>query len=1636
MTTTQPPITPSSRPGGGLSPDPVDARVAMLRAELEAATDRAQKAAIQYELGHVTEVELGQEAQAVREYLAAYNLDPSFAPPLVALVRIFERRRSFKNLARLYEAETKSAASAEERASSLVDRAVLAEDQLGSPDAARALYEQAIAEHPEGAALPALFLERLLLARGERDAATDVIATRAAQVADPTLKGMLLIEVARGREERGDVDGALEAARQAATLPSARFRFLEHVERIARRHARVPEIVAALEGRAALAARAARGEDGTVASGVGGSGAFSIKRFADEARAAGEAAALYREAARIRMLHLRSQDGTGDAQGALAALGKAILLRSGDLALHRDRMLAAELAGDLVTAADEARRLLAAGVEGRHAAPLHFRVAEEAQARGETDEARAALAAALEADPRSAVVAAMLEDLSVAGAQAGDGRLEGWVARLAARAESSEGALRARIAWQGAHLAATRIHDAEHARSLYALALAAADDATKATIAREWLGASLRLGHAAGARDAATALLDQTTIDDEERSAILRDLHELERMVLEDDAAADATLDRALQTSAAAWAPDAARVLAAMRGDGALLARAHRKLAERASDPDAAAAHLCAAARALVRVAASREGGLEASRAELEDAATLLADALQRVPGHRYAVALLEEVYRARGDADAVVKLLREAAEADRAGRAMETQLLLAGAAAEAAGDHALARRTYEEAAERDPSAIGPLFALRRLAELREDDALLRLALERLSDVEVGAGAPGRATLELGEHQQLVAKQPSLAEPPLRLALGVADLAAPAALDLALMGPSSPASMLDGTRELVARAEGDARLAWRRELGGLQLDLLGESAAAEAIADEILATSSDEPWALLAKLRATSSDPARAADRAAALLALADATSDADASADLVVHALRVAALAGQASDDAILRAVELEDARPGSFAAATLGLEALSEADDPGERADALGRWAVHASPESARATHAARARALGAAGRGAEATDALREVLASDPDDLASWEALRVAARDAERWMDVVEACDRLAAQVDGELRATLLEEAAAVLMDQTDPEDAEALVQAERRLREALEIDGGRAIAYGRLHDLLAERGDDAGLLELVQARADRTDEPEQLAPLFYELARLHRGLGRRDDALVSLDNLLMLEPEHVGGLALLVELHVQREAWPEAVQALRTLAGASDVPASQRRIARLGAADFLDKKMGQPLAAADELEAIDALGLADRALFERIADLCERGGRIDRAVSVLGKAAAASREPAQRAAAERRAARLWDERLGDEDQAIAAYRRALDAVPTDVDAGGALAVLLDGPSRIALSTSFERSVRELLEADPTEPEALRMLATAARWRGDKVLETAVLGALVAIDAANEDEREQLGEDTEVLRRVKPGASKLGEARLAELMVAGVSGPAMELALLATETLIEMDRLEPSSFGMGRGELLRDPATSPAAQEVLGIAMLLGAPLGDVWAGGRDPQLLAMIASYKGKPAWLLGGGVGPPLTSLRRYEIGRSAIALRLGLGPFVTRSADATATALFAIASAAGAPLPVGEGRAGMADATRAATKAMSRRVRKAAPEVIAKIGEGGRPVLAFASALHASFARVGLIVAGDLHGVLALVLGRAPERDAVRANASALDLLRFWISPAAITARRELGLAS
>ncbi|HJL14767.1 MAG TPA: hypothetical protein RMH99_03875 [Sandaracinaceae bacterium LLY-WYZ-13_1] len=1594
--------TTSSRTSDGSPPETggPEARITALRAELDATAERTRQAVIQYEIGHLSQHALGDESQAVREYLGAYNRDPQFRPPLIALVSIFERRRSSKNLLRLYDAEARSATTAREAASALADRAVLMADQLGEAEEARQLLEAAFEQAAEAPDI-ALLLEAQLLSEGDLEAAMAIVEARADLVRDPVLATLLRLEVARHREETDDVEGALSVLRSAVTTPAARWRVLSQLERLARRAERWPELIVALEGRAKLAVAEARGEDQGQAS-----GAFSVKRFSDEARAGAEAAALYREAGRLRASRL------GDPTGAVRDYDEALKLRPDDALLRYERMLACELAGDPEGAAAEAAQLLDAGAEGPAAAALRFRLAERAQAEGDVEAAKREMRAVEKADPGSAVAAAMLDDLLRATGDAAAA-----VEHLAERAEAVEGEARAQRYWEAAHLAADRLSDGPRARALFAKAAEASE--APATILREGYAAALRLGDPEGARAHGEALLAQD-IEDEERSALLRDLHELLRLVVEDRAAADAFLAGALEVPAAgAWAPDIARLYAARAGNASLLAAAHHALADRAADDETAAAHLCAAART------------EARAGDADAAVESLRGALERSPTHPYAVALLEEVLRARGDAEEVVRLLREAAEKADAPRAAETRLLLAGAAAEAADDVDKAVQAYEEAAERAPTSLAPLLALKRLAEGRDDKALTLKALEALSQREIAAGEPGRHTLALGEHYDLFGGEPARAEEPLRTALESESVGLHAAVDLALLpvtdGDEAP--RLAGLTRLLSHVSDEARAGVLREAAGAALTD-GELGLAEELLDDLRERAPHDRWAPLGRLRLLAQDPKRAAERGDAWMALGHATDDPEVAAEILLSGLRAQMIGTgeDAIDDAVILAHEVMAVAPDSLPAAVALDETLSAGDDPDGRASALGSWLGRSGATGRLALESAHGRALGAAGRSRESLEALLKVAVREPDDLASWESIRVCARDCEAWEPLVEACDRLAHLVDDpELKMLLLEESAATLMDELRQTD-----RAERRLRRVLAIDARRPIAYGRLHDLLAEREDDAGLLELVSARIELVDDVAELAKLFYEQARLLRSLGLREDALGALDNLLMLEGDHVGGLALLVELQVQEENWAGAVEALRSLASAEDVPDSQRRIARLGAADFLETKLDATEEAWAELAALEEVGLADRPIRERMASIAVQLERPGDAVAALERAIEDATKPAAVAKLSRRVGAIHAEHRLDGDAAIAAYRRALEAAPTDLVAGQALADLLSAPERAEMSQAFEQAIRLRLDEDPTDPELLRRLRRAAAWRGDRGLEAVALSALATLGEASEDERAELEPLLgEVLGAGPRGA--LGSTEFDALRAPGDGGPALALGAAVGESVAEMDGLEPSGFGLGRGDLAKG---HPAEAELAAIGGAFGLPEAPLFVGGDDPGRLDLMPYYKGKPAWVIGRGIRGPLSADQRFTAGFLAAGARLGVAPLVRRGPGGAATALFAAAAAAEVPLAAGEGRAGMAETTRRLYKAMPRRVRKSLPDLVRSVGGDGRAIDAWAHLVVRSAQHAGLLMANDLDVSLRRVLGTAPDRGVVLDVADARDMLLFWLSPGALALRQRLGLST
>jgi hypothetical protein len=1563
---------------------------------------KAEQAFLHWRLGTLAE-RAGDPASAVKAWLTAYNLAPGFRAPLFDLTRVFERRRSFKNLQRLYEAELKSARSPIERASARVDLAGLFEDRQGRAEDALVELATALddaADDPGARATVGWFLERAARRASQPDLVRKALRAQADSALDPVWKTLLLVDLAQERAAEGTDDAAAEAIAildEALATGAARARVLHAIERIARRHDDIDALVRALDGIAELAAQAARGEPDA------GSGAFSVERLSSGARAAGQAAGAWLEAAGL-LLHR-----SGRPEEAVRRLASAVALRPDDALLRAMLVEAAAAAGEHDVVRRESAELLERQLPPGLAAGLLFHASRAARAADDPD-ALLLIGRALELAPGSFVLRATLDRWLAA-----DHRFDVWIEVLAKREGDDEE--RGFALWRAATIAELDLGDGARARALYAQA--AERLPSPGPVLRELLESALAAGDDEAASDAIATLL-AGELTPEERSALLRDRVLLLARTEGGESRLAAAIDHAIGASeASAWAPDDARVRAGEARRFSTLTKAHLTLAALADDEELAAAHFAAAGRAAVR------GGDDAA------AESALREALERAPGHRYATALLEEVYRARGDADAVVALLREAAEAHGGTRAALVELLLAGAAAEAAGDVKLAADTYEEAADRQPDARAPLWALERLALSTGDDALLLRAREGLSERELADGTPGRATLELGDHYVRLGKS-ALAEAPLR-----ACLESPFALEAAAALVAAPADELDPSARVAAleilvreaardASNSDDAATFRRELGLAAANESFEPALAIECAGALLegVDEGGDPWALLTQLRAAGQDQ-RWNERADVYLRLAEGTSDPNERASLLLHGLRAKVVAdAEAADDAFLLAQELvgEDDEGGAAAVATD--ETLEGGDDADARAEALLARLGHMDGPAATTLAAAAGRALGAARRSREALDRLHAVVTADRTDLASWEALRLAAREAGAWDRVVEACDVLAEHLDGDSRHEMREEAAAVLMDRLHrPADAKS------RLQEVVLADPTRPNAYHRMHDLLADEGDTESLLALVKTRIDAIDDSAQLERLIYEQARLHRSLGQLDDALSAIDDLLLLDEQHVGAIALAIEIRVQREEWPEAVEALRRLAS-SDVPAKQKRIAHLGAADFLENKLADPTGALAELAAIDALGLADAALHERRAEVATRAGNVPAAADALLRAAELS-TGADRLQRVKLAARLLTRDGRDVDGALLAWRQVLDLVPTDLEAGAAIDGLLESASaRLGHSQSFERAVRQRIEREGVDADGLRRLCAAAKWRGDALLEHAVLHVLAGFGLADDDERSASEEITSVFTRTSLGA--LTEGQLALVRGPADGGPELELARLVQEDLLESVGLDLGHLGVGRQDQV--PAKRPSAvrDELSTHARLFGVETEDFYVGGNDAGRILALPGRKGA-VWIAGSGVTSPLDPIRRFAAGQQAYAAQRGVLPLLRRPPEDAALLLAAVCLASEAPLPAAQGKSVVPELAARLARTLPRKTRKAVQQLAPTLPEGGERLPAFCRDVRRSAMRCGLLLSGDLVAVLEALLDEAPRLYSVRASVDATDLLLFWISPAMLELRRGLG---
>jgi tetratricopeptide (TPR) repeat protein len=803
------------------------------------------------------------------------------------------------------------------------------------------------------------------------------------------------------------------------------------------------------------------------------------------------------------------------------------------------------------------------------------------------------------------------------------------------------------------------------ARSLFEEAAAEAPRSKRA-ILREGLGGALHRRDPGSIIARCDDLLD-CDIEPAERALLAFSKYDVTQNVVGNGQKARQLLREALGDEVNdGWAPAVARVRAAEADDLGLLGEAHERLASLTSG-DARIQHLCAAGQAYGR------------NRDWSAAERALRQAFRAAPDDGYLLSLLERVLREGGRPEDVVALARAHAGEKSVAVLGERSLLLAGAAAERHGNLSAARHAYEQALGGGHGSPSAALALADVARRQRDPEAMMHAYASLADAKLGGGVSELFALLRGDalafgdgpaEDASKAYERSLDHPASALCGAVALLSMPLELTTDDQRLAAEEILSDGETPLSQASNG-----FGAAYGALRAALAGQSAAGDA-------------WLELAGLAPTETL------RAATLLqGLRD------------THVAR----GEEAIDDLFVLAQGAIDLAEVSPEAAIAIDEALAPGDDPELRVTALERKLRHSAPLGRGALEAAYCRSLVEADRGAEAIDLLSKALDRRPDDVALWETLRSAARQAGEWPLVAQSCERLAPFVEGSLKADLLEEAGVVRLDHMGQQQ-----QAEDLFRRALGEDPTRTIAFRRLHDLLAEQGDAQSLEALVSERLALGGHTER-ADLLYERARLLRGFSDRPGALEALDELFATEPTHAGALALAAEVHVSLEQWNEAVECLRRLSR-SEIPQEQRRIAHLGAADFLETRLGAKDQALAELRAIEALGLCDAETWGRIGKL-EAGFQNDAA-------------------------------------SIEAYRKALETDPTHAAAIAGLADLLDGADKDAVLARYEDAIWEHIEDGRLDESLLEGLHNAAVWRGHSEQALAVRSAMEALGLAATD------------------------------------------------------------------------------------------------------------------------------------------------------------------------------------------------------------------------------------------------------------------------------------------
>ncbi len=313
----------------------------------------------------------------------------------------------------------------------------------------------------------------------------------------------------------------------------------------------------------------------------------------------------------------------------------------------------------------------------------------------------------------------------------------------------------------------------------------------------------------------------------------------------------------------------------------------------------------------------------------------------------------------------------------------------------------------------------------------------------------------------------------------------------------------------------------------------------------------------------------------------------------------------------------------------------------------------------------------------AVGPLNRPDEGVKLLNEVLTLKGEDPEALNVLAELHQNANRHDDLVEALERQFVASDDYERKVLVGLRIA-RVHEAQRNDIEHAIEAYRRV---LDIDSGNDAAYVALEDIFRRTSNWDELSQTLQSHIQvgaTTLEPDRQRAIWAELAQLYQNVYQQPaDAVTSWRNVLDVNANDEEAIAKLLEIHAEQGEWRDVVDVLKLRVNAASIDEAKIPIL-VEVATVWEEKIGEPDGAKDSYEQILATdGLHDRA-FAKLEILHRDNARWEPLVEmyISRHDALEENEIKERCDLLRRAARIYDEKLSDNEQAFAAAMLAYE------------------------------------------------------------------------------------------------------------------------------------------------------------------------------------------------------------------------------------------------------------------------------------------------------------------------------------------------------------------------